>query len=56
MLELMQRCFPKQYRGWENRLREMMPGYGVKLNENPELLAEVSASTAEALQLAATAQ
>jgi malate dehydrogenase (quinone) len=56
MLELMRRCFPKQFKGWENRMREMMPGYGVKLNEHPDLLAEISASTAEALQLAATAQ
>ncbi|NUP75618.1 MAG: malate:quinone oxidoreductase, partial [Sinomonas sp.] len=56
MLELMQRCFPKQYRGWETKLREMMPGYGVKLNENPELAAEIADKPAEALQLAATAQ
>lgn len=56
MLELMRRCFPKNYRGWEDKLREMMPGYGVKLNDHPELAAELAASTAEALQLAATAQ
>jgi malate dehydrogenase (quinone) len=56
MLELMRRCFPKNYRGWEDKLREMMPGYGLKLNDHPELAAELAASTAEALQLAATAQ
>jgi malate dehydrogenase (quinone) len=29
----------------------MMPGYGVKLNENPELAAQLEAETARALQL-----
>lgn len=29
----------------------MMPGYGVKLNENPDLAAELEASTARSLQL-----
>ncbi|GAA2197789.1 malate:quinone oxidoreductase [Sinomonas flava] len=56
MLELMQRCFPKSFKGWEPKMREMMPGYGVKLDEHPELAAEVAASTAAALQLAAPAK
>ena len=30
-----------------------MPGYGVKLNDNPELAAELEKSTAKALQLEA---
>jgi malate dehydrogenase (quinone) len=29
----------------------MMPGYGVKLDENPDLAAELEAATAKALQL-----
>jgi malate dehydrogenase (quinone) len=29
----------------------MMPGYGVKLNENPELAAQLEAATAKTLQL-----
>lgn len=56
MLELMRRCFPKFFKSWDGRLREMMPGYGVKLDENPALAAEVAASTASALQLTAPAQ
>jgi malate dehydrogenase (quinone) len=29
----------------------MMPGYGVKLNDNPELAAKLEAETAKTLQL-----
>ncbi|BCT76590.1 putative malate:quinone oxidoreductase [Sinomonas cyclohexanicum] len=55
MLELMQRCFPKNFKGWEPKLTEMMPGYGVKLNDNPELAAEVATSTSASLGLTAAA-
>ena len=30
-----------------------MPGYGIKLNDNPELAAQLEAETAKALQLEA---
>ncbi|GAB4099644.1 malate:quinone oxidoreductase [Sinomonas halotolerans] len=56
MLELMRRCFPKNFKGWAPKLTEMMPGYGVKLDEHPSLAAEIAASTAAALQLTAPAQ
>ncbi|GAB3284319.1 malate:quinone oxidoreductase [Sinomonas notoginsengisoli] len=55
MLELMQRCFPKNFKGWEPRLAEIMPGYGVKLNDNPDLAAQVAATTAASLGLTAAA-
>ncbi|MGG5171598.1 malate:quinone oxidoreductase [Pseudarthrobacter sp. J1738] len=51
MIELMQRCFPKQFKGWGAKLQEMMPGYGVTLNNNPELAEELSKSTAQTLKL-----
>ncbi|WP_160664964.1 malate:quinone oxidoreductase [Pseudarthrobacter sp. ATCC 49987] len=51
MIELLQKSFPKQFKGWLSRFKEMMPGYGVKLNENPELAAQLEADTAKALQL-----
>ncbi|MEJ1113697.1 malate:quinone oxidoreductase [Paenarthrobacter sp. CCNWLY172] len=51
MIELLQKSFPKNFKGWQSRLKDMMPGYGVKLNENPELAAELEASTARSLQL-----
>ena len=31
-----------------------MPGYGIKLNENPELAAELEKATAKSLQLEAS--
>ena len=51
MIELLQKTFPKNFKGWQSKLKDMMPGYGVKLNENPELAAELEASTAQSLQL-----
>ncbi len=51
MIELLQKTFPKDFKGWQAKLKEMMPGYGVKLNENPELAAKLEADTAKTLQL-----
>lgn len=51
MIELLQKSFPKQFKGWQPRFKEMMPGYGIKLNENPDLAARLEADTAKALQL-----
>ena len=51
MIELLQKSFPKNFKGWQSKLKEMMPGYGVKLNENPELAAQLEAETAKTLQL-----
>ncbi|MET3809102.1 malate:quinone oxidoreductase [Arthrobacter sp. UYEF3] len=51
MIELLQKSFPKDFKGWQSKLKEMMPGYGVKLNENPDLAARLEAETAAALQL-----
>ena len=51
MIELLQKSFPKDFKGWQGKLKDMMPGYGVKLDENPELAAELETATAKALQL-----
>jgi len=53
MIELLQKSFPKNFKSWQPALKDMMPGYGVKLNENPELAAELQDSTARSLQLEA---
>lgn len=54
MLSLLERVFPEQMKtpAWQQKIREMVPSYGKKLNENPQLLAAEWASTAETLQLA----
>lgn len=51
MFELINTCFPQQAQEWEAKIKEMVPSYGMKLAENPELFNEIDASTAEALQL-----
>ncbi|MFJ5764101.1 malate:quinone oxidoreductase [Lysinibacillus sp. NPDC093210] len=51
MLEVIKKCFPQQAKEWEPKLKEMIPSYGISLLQNPELLEEVHASTAQALRL-----
>ena len=52
MLNLLKRCFPAQFAGWESRIRALVPGYGVKLNDNPDLADEIMAHTAHTLDIA----
>jgi malate dehydrogenase (quinone) len=51
MIQLLKRCFPQQMTGWEPKLKEMIPGYGVKLNENEQLADEILAETNKVLEL-----
>lgn len=51
MLKVINQCFPGEMKAWEPKIKEMIPTYGKKLVENPELIKEVHASTAEALGL-----
>jgi len=51
MLEVINKCFPQNVKDWEPKIKEMIPSYGKKLAENPELLKELNASTDEALRL-----
>lgn len=53
MLSLLERVFPDQMKtaAWQEKIRDIVPSYGKKLNENVQLLAATWASTAETLQL-----
>jgi len=53
MLSLLERVFPDQMKtaAWQEKIRDIVPSYGKKLNENLQLLAATWASTAETLQL-----
>jgi len=53
MLSLLERVFPDRMKtaAWQEKIREIVPSYGKKLNENVQLLAASWASTAETLQL-----
>jgi malate dehydrogenase (quinone) len=53
MLDLLERCFPEEYPGWEPTLRELIPTLGKKLNTDPALAQETLAETADELQLTA---
>lgn len=53
MLNLLGRVFPEQVatEEWQSTLTAIVPSYGQKLAENPELLRDVRAYTAQTLQL-----
>jgi malate dehydrogenase (quinone) len=53
MLNLLERVFPEQVASaeWQQTLTEIVPSYGQRLAESPELLSEVRAYTARMLQL-----
>jgi malate dehydrogenase (quinone) len=51
MIQLLKRCFPQQMTGWEPKLKEMIPGYGIKLNDNEQLADEILAETNKVLEL-----
>ena len=41
MLEVMQRFFPEEYRGWDPKIKEIVPSLGSKLSEEPRLFTEI---------------
>jgi malate dehydrogenase (quinone) len=53
MLSLLEKVFPDRMKtdAWKEKIHEIVPSYGKKLNENPQLLATTWATTAETLQL-----
>lgn len=51
MLEVIERCFPEQLKQWESKIKEMIPSYGVSLEQNPDLFQELHSSTAKVLGL-----
>jgi malate dehydrogenase (quinone) len=54
MLSLLEKVFADRMKtdAWQSKIREIVPSYGKKLNEHPDLLAAEWAATAETLQLA----
>lgn len=53
MISLIKKCFPEQYNSpeWQAKFKEMIPSFGQKLNQNPEMLQESRRITSAALQL-----
>ncbi len=53
MIEVIERCFPSSVAspGWQNKLKEMIPSYGISLDENEDLLHAVRERTLDILGL-----
>src|SRR5699024_2713823 len=51
MLDVLERCFPEHIEAWEPKIKEMIPSFGKKLMDHPELLKEVKADAEKTLHL-----
>ncbi len=53
MLDLLTRCFPEESKSesWTSKLKQMIPSYGVLLNDNPELFDKIQKNTSTILKL-----
>jgi malate dehydrogenase (quinone) len=53
MIELLERCFPDQFRSeaWQQKLQEMVPSLGQPLGKNRELCQAIRESTSSVLGL-----
>jgi len=51
MLDILKRCFPAEYDQWEDKIKEMVPSYGIKLSENPKMFEEIHEKTSRTLRL-----
>ena len=52
MLNVLQRCFPRDYAEWEPKLSQLVPAIGRNLNDDPALLREIDEHTDKVLKLA----
>lgn len=51
MLDVLERCFPKHFTAWKPHLTEMIPSFGTKLNDKPDLFRQVWDWTSKVLEL-----
>ena len=52
MLKILEQSFPQQMKdGWSERLKQIIPSYGQKLNDSAELTNRIRKMTSDALQL-----
>ncbi|GGJ81617.1 putative malate:quinone oxidoreductase [Lentibacillus kapialis] len=51
MLEVIEKCFPDRLNEWEPIIKEIIPSYGVSLRNHPDLIRDLHATTAKALEL-----
>jgi malate dehydrogenase (quinone) len=53
MLDVLGRCFPDRFLGWEPKLRQMIPSYGRELSADPTVAEASLTETAKVLELTA---
>jgi malate dehydrogenase (quinone) len=52
MTQVLEKCFPEKMDGaWREKLLEIIPAYGQKLGDNPELTNQIRTYTKEKLEL-----
>lgn len=51
MLTVLKKCFVQEFPSWESKIKEMIPTYGIRLEEAPDLLKQVKEESARALKL-----
>nr|WP_040510581.1 malate dehydrogenase (quinone) [Gordonia soli] len=51
MLQVLEKCFPQEYAGWSSKLTELIPSFGRKLNDEPDLFRELWDWTNRSLDL-----
>jgi malate dehydrogenase (quinone) len=51
MLQVLERCFPKDFSNWKTDIKRMIPSFGSKLNSDPVATAASLAETAQTLNL-----
>ena len=51
MIRVIEQCFPQQLKAWKPKLQAMIPSYGKKLSEHPQLIADIQSSTTRILNL-----
>ena len=53
MLHLLEDCFQEELKtdNWQQKLKEMIPSYGISLNDNPELAQIIAKETSKTLNL-----
>lgn len=51
MIDVLKRCFPQEYTGWEKELKKMIPSFGTRLSDDPKVAAASLKATAKTLKL-----
>ncbi len=51
MLDVLKRCFPEEFIGWEPQIKKMIPSYGTRLSDTPAVAKKSFAASAKTLKL-----